>query len=138
MKSDSQECGTQSNKSKKAFRTISEASLEIGLPQHVLRFWETKFPELSPLKRSGGRRFYRPEDLKLLAYIKKLLHTDGYTIKGVQKIIKERIKHITQEKKVAAGTYSQISNQMYEDILISINDLEQILADLASAQKKSK
>lgn len=77
-------------KSASAFRTISEVSDDIGVPQHVLRFWETKFPALKPMKRGGNRRYYRPEDVQLLQAINRLLYTEGYTIKGVQKLIKDR------------------------------------------------
>ena len=75
-------------KSAEAFRTISEAAGELELPQHVLRFWETKFPNIRPLKRGGGRRYYRPEDLLLLRRIRDLLYEDGYTIRGVQKLLR--------------------------------------------------
>lgn len=76
-------------KSAQAFRTISEAAEQLNVPQHVLRFWETKFPQLKPLKRGGGRRYYRPEDLALLKRIADLLYTQGYTIKGVQRLLSE-------------------------------------------------
>lgn len=76
-------------KSASAFRTISEASEELGIPQHVLRFWETKFSQIRPLKRGGRRRYYRPEDLALLTSIRDLLYDKGYTIKGVQRLLKE-------------------------------------------------
>ena len=76
-------------KSPEAFRTISEVSKDLALPQHVLRFWETKFIQIKPIKRGGGRRYYRPEDIELLKGIKYLLYNDGYTIRGVQKVIKE-------------------------------------------------
>ncbi|PCI38823.1 MAG: MerR family transcriptional regulator [Rhodospirillaceae bacterium] len=76
-----------SNKSDQAFRTISEVAEFLDLPQHVLRFWETKFRQVSPLKRGGGRRYYRPQDVELLGRIKSLLHTEGYTIKGVQRML---------------------------------------------------
>ena len=76
-------------KSREAFRTISEVAAELDVPQHVLRFWETKFNQIKPLKRGGGRRYYRPEDVDLLKGIQRLLHTEGYTIKGVQKIFRE-------------------------------------------------
>ena len=76
-------------KSPEAFRTISEVSKDLSLPQHVLRFWETKFIQIKPIKRGGGRRYYRPEDISLLRGIKSLLYNDGYTIRGVQKVIKE-------------------------------------------------
>ena len=76
-------------KSPEAFRTISEVSKDLSLPQHVLRFWETKVSQIKPIKRGGGRRYYRPEDVDLLKGIKNLLYNDGYTIRGVQKVIKE-------------------------------------------------
>ena len=72
-----------------AFRTISEAADELGVPQHVLRFWETKFSFIRPMKRAGGRRFYRPQDLLILKGVRVLLHDDGYTIKGVQRLHRE-------------------------------------------------
>ncbi len=75
-------------KSATAFRTISEVAEDLHIPQHVLRFWETKFPQLKPLKRGGGRRYYRPEDLALLRRIGDLLYTQGYTIKGVQRLLR--------------------------------------------------
>ena len=77
------------NKSPDAFRTISEVAQELDLPQHVLRFWETRFNQIKPMKRGGGRRYYRPDDVELLKGIRYLLYTEGYTIKGVQKILKE-------------------------------------------------
>lgn len=78
-----------SKKSPEAFRTISEAAEELDIPAHVLRFWESKFPQISPLKRAGGRRFYRPQDLQLLRGVKRLLYEDGFTIKGARKFIKD-------------------------------------------------
>ncbi len=77
------------SKSEAAFRTISEVADELNVPQHVLRFWETKFSQIRPLKRGGGRRYYRPEDVTLLKRIRTLLYTDGLTIKGVQKLLRE-------------------------------------------------
>ena len=77
-------------KSPDAFRTISEAADELDLPQHVLRFWETRFATIKPLKRGGGRRYYRPEDVLLLKGIRHLLYDQGFTIKGVQKILKDQ------------------------------------------------
>ncbi|HEY0650911.1 MerR family transcriptional regulator [Phenylobacterium sp.] len=72
-----------------AFRTISEAADELHVPQHVLRFWETKFTFIKPMKRAGGRRFYRPTDIAVLRGVRRLLHDEGYTIKGVQKLHRE-------------------------------------------------
>src|ERR1700742_4367659 len=72
-----------------AFRTIGEVAEDLDLPAHVLRFWESKFPQLKPLKRGGGRRYYRPEDIALLRRIRQCLYQDGYTIRGVQKLLRE-------------------------------------------------
>ena len=77
-------------KSIDAFRTISEAAEELDVPQHVLRFWETRFSQIRPMKRGGGRRYYRPEDMDLLRTIRSLLYGEGYTIRGVQRLLKER------------------------------------------------
>jgi DNA-binding transcriptional MerR regulator len=77
-------------KSPEAFRTIREVAEALDLPQHVLRFWETRFPQIRPLKRAGGRRYYRPDDVERLKLIKRLLYDEGYTIKGVQKLFKEQ------------------------------------------------
>ena len=79
----------RASKSPDAFRTIREVSEELDVPQHVLRFWETKFNQVRPLKRGGGRRYYRPEDVDLLRRIRALLYADGYTIRGVQKLMRE-------------------------------------------------
>src|ERR1700733_15685661 len=76
-------------KAPNAFRTISEVADELHIPQHVLRFWETKFPQVKPLKRGGGRRYYRPDDIALLRRISDLLYIQGYTIKGVQRLLRE-------------------------------------------------
>ena len=76
-------------KSSTAFRTISEVAQELDVPQHVLRFWETRFSQIRPLKRGGGRRYYRPEDVGLLKVIRELLYSEGYTIKGVQKLMRD-------------------------------------------------
>ena len=76
-------------KSAGAFRTISEVADELAVPQHVLRFWESKFPQIRPLKRGGGRRYYRPEDVELLRRVAQLLYQEGYTIKGVQRLLRE-------------------------------------------------
>jgi len=81
---------TENEKSTEAFRTISEVADELDLPQHVLRFWETRFGQIRPLKRGGGRRYYRPGDVELLRSIRHFLYGEGYTIKGVQRILKEQ------------------------------------------------
>ena len=89
MSEDGELFGRRAGKSEAAFRTISEVADELDVPQHVLRFWEGKFPQVKPLKRGGGRRYYRPEDVALLKRIRDLLYAEGYTIKGVQKLLKE-------------------------------------------------
>ena len=78
------------SKSPSAFRTITEVASELDLPQHVLRFWETKFPQIRPMKRRGGRRYYRPEDVVLLREVRRLLYVEGYTIRGVQKLLRQQ------------------------------------------------
>lgn len=96
------------SKSADAFRTISEVADWLGVPAHVLRFWESKFAQVTPVKRAGGRRYYRPEDMQLLGGIRKLLHDDGMTIKGVQKIIREQgVRHVAE--------LSQALNTEHED-----------------------
>ena len=85
-------------KSAQAFRTISEVATELDVPQHVLRFWESKFSQVRPLKRGGGRRYYRPEDIDLLRRIRSLLYEDGYTIKGVQRLLKESRGRLPQQR----------------------------------------
>jgi len=93
-------------KSADAFRTISEAAEEVGAPQHVLRFWETKFDFVTPVKRAGGRRFYRPQDVTVLKAIRRLLHDEGLTIRGVQRLHKEQ----GLKKLVGAETADLIEN----------------------------
>ena len=87
------------NKSKAAFRTIAEVAEELGVATHVLRFWETKFPQIKPMKRSGGRRYCRPDDVKLVSIIKDYLYEKRYTIEGVQKVFKEKgVKNLLGEE----------------------------------------
>jgi DNA-binding transcriptional MerR regulator len=89
--------GIPQPKSPDAFRTISEVAAQLEVPQHVLRFWESRFNQIKPVKRAGGRRYYRPDDVDLLRGIRALLYVDGLTIRGVQKILKERgSRHVAQ------------------------------------------
>jgi len=106
-------------KSPEAFRTISEVSKDLAIPQHVLRFWETKFVQIKPIKRGGGRRYYRPEDVEILKGIKNLLYNDGYTIRGVQKVIKENgtRKILLKSSKVQTKAFTESENQHNEDLL---------------------
>src|ERR671927_1163386 len=83
-------------KSPSAFRTISEVAQELDVPQHVLRFWESRFREIKPMKRGGGRRYYRPNDLDLLRGVRHLLYGEGYTIRGVQRLLREQGQHFVQ------------------------------------------
>ena len=96
-------------KSPEAFRTISEVAADLDVPQHVLRFWETKFATVKPLKRGGGRRYYRPDDLDLLRGIRSLLYSDGLTIKGVQKILREQGPRYVME--LGRGSTSLIASR---------------------------
>ena len=92
-------------KSPDAFRTISEAATELGVPQHVLRFWETKFSFIRPMKRAGGRRFYRRQDIDVLRGVRTLLHDEGYTIKGVQRLHKEHgVRHLVEAAAATSPT----------------------------------
>lgn len=104
------------SKSADAFRTISEVSEWLGTPSHVLRFWESRFPQVKPLKRAGGRRYYRPSDMMLLGGIKKLLHDDGITIRGVQKILREKgIKHVASFAPQLDGAEADVAAGMQEE-----------------------
>ena len=117
-------------KSPEAFRTISEVSKDLAIPQHVLRFWETKFMQIKPIKRGGGRRYYRPEDVQLLKGIKNLLYNDGYTIRGVQKVIKENgtRKMMNSDNKVGIKSFTDNENTTNED-LISSNSQHHSISD---------
>jgi DNA-binding transcriptional MerR regulator len=100
------------DKSPDAFRTISEAAGELDLPQHVLRFWETKFSTIKPLKRGGGRRYYRPEDVLLLQGIRNLLYEQGFTIRGVQKILRDHgARHVIALTGGSADAYPAITHE---------------------------
>ena len=135
------------SKSPEAFRTISEVSKDLSLPQHVLRFWETKFAQIKPIKRGGGRRYYRPEDVRLLKGIKSLLYNDGYTIRGVQKVIKENGTRKLLDVKAENKSFTDIKNHNNDPLkhnIISqhsINDTKRkklinVLDDLIQLRKK--
>ncbi len=129
----------RAGKSAEAFRTISEVAQELDLPQHVLRFWETKFPQVRPMKRGGGRRYYRPEDMVLLRRIRELLYADGYTIRGVQKLLKENgAKGLIESAPVAAvagpnaKTATPDLKHELEAILRELEEMRRILEELRS------
>jgi DNA-binding transcriptional MerR regulator len=103
------------HKSAEAFRTISEVAIELDVPQHVLRFWESRFIQIRPVKRAGGRRYYRPEDIDLLKGIRALLYRDGLTIRGVQKVLKERgLRHVAD---LGRGQVPESAPQVVEKIV---------------------
>jgi len=114
-------------KSAAAFRTISEASRELDIPAHVLRFWESKFSQVSPVKRAGGRRYYRREDIVLLGRIRDLLYIDGYTIKGVQKLFREHgvPKLKLDEPEIAPASASTKTSNMIEKGTMSLKKSEE-------------
>ena len=105
------------NKAPEAFRTISEVADEIDVPQHVLRFWESRFTQIRPMKRGGGRRFYRPEDVDLLRGVRHLLYGEGYTIRGVQRILREQSIAFVQDvwRAGAAQPPAQSDEDMVEE-----------------------
>ena len=104
-------------KSADAFRTISEVADWLGVQTHVLRFWESKFTQVKPVKRAGGRRYYRPADMQLLGGIQKLLHEDGLTIKGVQKILREKgMAHVSALSPAVDGSDSDLPVAMPENV----------------------
>ena len=104
-----------SEKSEGAFRTIGEVAESLDLPQHVLRFWETRFKEIEPVKRAGGRRYYRPRDVELLQAIRHLLYGKGYTIKGVQRILKEQGARAVIEGSRSEGPGIEPPAQLFDD-----------------------
>lgn len=122
------------SKSPDAFRTIREVSEELDVPQHVLRFWETKFNQVRPLKRGGGRRYYRPEDIDLLRRIRSLLHADGYTIRGVQKLMRETggkvLASATENNHATAPQAADGSNSKTGDRAQAIFDELETLRDM--------
>ncbi len=133
-------------KSAEAFRTISEVAATLDVPQHVLRFWESKFTQVRPLKRGGGRRYYRPEDIELLQTIRDLLYDDGYTIKGVQKLLRDGslkpkrqtaraaesdITTAAPAKETAAG--AKLSREQRRDLKGLLDELEELKSMLERA-----
>jgi len=112
------------DKSPDAFRTISEVAADLDIPQHVLRFWETRFTQIKPMKRSGGRRYYRPDDVDLLKGIRRLLYGEGYTIRGVQRILKEHgiasVQRLADGSAVAA--FGAIEEAVGQSILENDDD----------------
>lgn len=134
--------GNRQGKSASAFRTISEVASELDVAQHVLRFWESKFPQVRPLKRGGGRRYYRPEDVDLLRQIRSLLYEEGYTIKGAQKLLRtqrrtggardddEGTDGELPFAQAEAGTAHASSGGLPEEVRAGLEDLRHELSEL--------
>ena len=128
-------------KSAAAFRTISEVSGELDVPQHVLRFWESKFNQVRPLKRAGGRRYYRPEDIALLRRIRDLLYAEGYTIKGVQRLLRDgNVKPAAATRAAAppppapaVASSIGLTAEQRSELKAIVKDLEGIRTDLKSS-----
>ncbi len=132
------------NKSKAAFRTIAEVAEELGVATHVLRFWETKFPQIKPMKRNGGRRYYRPDDVEIVKTIKDFLYNKRYTIEGVQKVFKEKgLKNILGEE-IQKDFFDEVipdvklDLQSREFITGLITELRVMKEDLAQTLNKIK
>ena len=124
----------RTKKSSRAFRTIGEAASVLDVPQHVLRFWEVKFSQITPVKRRGGRRYYRPKDIDLLLKIRKLLYQDGYTIKGVQKLLEKRVKNPLNLGAESKGIQNQevshkniIEARVFREIIVELEELRKLL-----------
>ena len=132
----------RNGKSRSAYRTISEVSNEIDVPAHVLRFWETKFLQIKPLKRGGGRRYYRPEDVALLKTIRQFLYSDGYTIKGVQRLLKDGLIKTASNQRdternlepaapgIETGSFSMQDKNEIKEIMEELKVLKRLLSEL--------
>lgn len=114
----------RAKKAPNAFRTISEVADELHIPQHVLRFWETKFPQIKPLKRGGGRRYYRPDDIGLLRRISDLLYIQGYTIKGVQRLLRDGGGQLSED--IPPATAAERAAAEVEQADVGTAELEQV------------
>ena len=124
----------RTKKSSRAFRTIGEAASVLDVPQHVLRFWEVKFSQITPVKRRGGRRYYRPKDIDLLLKIRKLLYQDGYTIKGVQKLLEKSVKNPLNFGEESKGIQNHevshkniIDARVFREIIVELEELRKLL-----------
>jgi len=129
-------------KSPDAFRTISEVADDLSIPAHVLRFWETKFHQISPVKRGGGRRYYRPDDVRLLRGLQRLLHGDGLTIKGAQKLLRENgIRHVVDLGDIEAvqgepDAHPMTSGDSRADLRVIFDKLQAIRSRVAIAAER--
>ncbi|MBO6289637.1 MAG: MerR family transcriptional regulator [Alphaproteobacteria bacterium] len=134
------------NKSKSAFKTIAEVAEELGVATHVLRFWETKFAQIKPMKATGGRRYYRPDDVEILKLIKGLLYGERYTIEGAQQLIKEKgLKNLLGEEEIQKDFFEAekdssvevapvkaFDTELVQKITDAVSDLKNLRAKLAN------
>mgnify|MGYP001166151421 FL=1 len=120
------------DKAPDAFRTISEVATDLDIPQHVLRFWETRFSQIKPMKRSGGRRYYRPDDVDLLRGIRHLLYSEGYTIRGVQRILKEH--GIKSVQGLTEGSSAAAFGAIEDDIRNTLDEIDEDDSDYETAE----
>ncbi|MBP5214976.1 MAG: MerR family transcriptional regulator [Alphaproteobacteria bacterium] len=131
------------NKSKSAFKTIAEVAEEMGVATHVLRFWETKFPQIKPMKASGGRRYYRPDDVEVLKLIQNLLYRKRYTIEGAQQYIKEKgLKNLLEQGEIQKDFF-EIPDKMEQRIAsddkhetLSLGEIKEAVDDLKALRAK--
>ena len=131
------------NKSKSAFKTIAEVAEEMGVATHVLRFWETKFPQIKPMKASGGRRYYRPDDVEVLKLIQNLLYRKRYTIEGAQQYIKEKgLKNLLEQGEIQKDFF-EIPDKMEQRIasddkheILSLGEIKEAVDDLKALRAK--
>jgi DNA-binding transcriptional MerR regulator len=131
----------QDRKSETAFRTIAEVAVELDLPQHVLRFWESKFTQIRPLKRGGGRRYYRPEDVEVLRRIRSLLYQEGYTIKGAQKLLGQRVLAPASPDEGNRAAKHRADTELDPEVRVElgnlISELEEIRRRLLMSNRKA-
>jgi DNA-binding transcriptional MerR regulator len=129
----------RTEKSPAAFRTISEVAEELDVPQHVLRFWESKFPQVKPLKRGGGRRYYRPEDVVLLRRIRQCLYQEGYTIKGVQRLLREGAVKVAGPRAAEAQLVpvAAASEPVPEELRHALEEIRDELVELRALLKRA-
>jgi DNA-binding transcriptional MerR regulator len=137
-----QRAGVRPGKSAAAFRTISEVAGELDVAQHVLRFWESKFPQVRPLKRGGGRRYYRPEDVDLLRQIRSLLYEEGYTIKGAQKLLRGQRRPLGHDGEAGAeasegDTVARPRLELLPEVRGRLLDLREELVALREALREA-
>jgi DNA-binding transcriptional MerR regulator len=128
----------RTEKSPAAFRTISEVAEDLDVPQHVLRFWESKFPQVKPLKRGGGRRYYRPEDVILLRRIRQCLYQEGYTIKGVQRLLREGAVKVSVPRPAESQlSIATLQEPLPEELRHSLEEIRDELVDLRALLKRA-